>query len=150
MNPTPDNLALEEADKEQRIGADVGCGNGKYLGLRTGDIFVMGTDCSESLIDICRQCQHKCMVSDGLDLPYRDDAFDFAISIAAIHHFASQKRREMAARELLRILRPGGRVLVFAWATEQNRRRKFEQGMQDVLVPWVVPGSRQKDGSERT
>ncbi|KAJ1828331.1 tRNA methyltransferase, has a role in tRNA modification, partial [Coemansia sp. RSA 2599] len=84
MNPTPDNLALEEADKEQRyvhsvynqiathfsdtrfkpwpvierfiaglpagsIGADVGCGNGKYLGLRTGDIFVMGTDRSESL-----------------------------------------------------------------------------------------------------
>ncbi|KAJ1821676.1 tRNA methyltransferase, has a role in tRNA modification [Coemansia sp. RSA 2598] len=184
MNPTPDNLALEEADKEQRyvhsvynqiathfsdtrfkpwpvierfiaglpagsIGADVGCGNGKYLGLRTGDIFVMGTDRSESLVDICRQRQHECMVSDGLDLPYRDDAFDFAISIAVIHHFASQKRREMAARELLRILRPGGRVLVFAWAMEQNGRRKFEQGVQDVLVPWVVPGSRQKDGSER-
>ncbi|KAJ1805306.1 tRNA methyltransferase, has a role in tRNA modification [Coemansia sp. RSA 2599] len=184
MNPTPDNLGLEEADKEQRyvhsvynkiathfsdtrfkpwpvierfitdlpagsIGADVGCGNGKYLGLRTGDIFVMGTDHSESLVDICRQRQHKCMVSDGLDLPYIDDAFDFAISIAVIHHFAFQKRREMAARELLRILRPGGRVLVFAWAMEQNGRRKFEQGVQDVLVPWVVPGSRQKDGSER-
>ncbi|KAJ1801932.1 tRNA methyltransferase, has a role in tRNA modification [Coemansia sp. RSA 2598] len=32
---------------------------------------------------------------------------------------------------------------------EQNGRRKFEQGVQDVLVPWVVPGSRQKDGPER-
>ncbi|KAJ1881267.1 tRNA methyltransferase, has a role in tRNA modification [Coemansia sp. RSA 486] len=130
------------------VGADVGCGNGKYLGLRTGDIFMMGTDRSESLVDICRQRQYECLVSDGLDLPYRDGAFDFVISIAVIHHFSSIERRKKAVSELLRILRPGGKVLVFAWAMEQKGRRKFEQGVQDVLVPWVVPGSRQENGSE--
>ncbi|KAI8326062.1 S-adenosyl-L-methionine-dependent methyltransferase [Martensiomyces pterosporus] len=126
------------------IGADVGCGNGKYLGVRTGDVFMMGTDRSESLVDICQQRKFECMVSDGLDLPYRDSAFDFAISIAVIHHFSSPERRLQAAKELLRIIRPGGTVLVFAWALEQNGRRKFDPNMQDVLVPWVVPKSRKQ------
>ncbi|KAJ2558107.1 tRNA methyltransferase, has a role in tRNA modification, partial [Coemansia sp. RSA 1933] len=44
------------------IGADIGCGNGKYLGVRTtGDIFIMGTDRSESLVDICAQRKYECM-----------------------------------------------------------------------------------------
>ncbi|KAJ1966344.1 tRNA methyltransferase, has a role in tRNA modification [Dipsacomyces acuminosporus] len=133
------------------VGADVGCGNGKYLGVRTGDIFMMGTDRSESLVDICQQRRFECMVSDGLDLPYRDGSFDFAISIAVIHHFSSPERRLQAVKELLRIIRPGGTVLVFAWALEQNGRRKFDPATQDVLVPWVVPKSRaqKKDASEQ-
>ncbi|KAJ2474096.1 tRNA methyltransferase, has a role in tRNA modification [Coemansia sp. RSA 2322] len=133
------------------LGADVGCGNGKYLGVRTGDIFMMGTDRSESLVDICQQRSYECLVSDGLDLPYREGAFDFAISIAVIHHFSSEERRRAAIKELLRIIRPGGTVLVFVWALEQNGRRKFSESTQDVLVPWVIPaGSKnQPTGEDR-
>ncbi|KAJ2329466.1 tRNA methyltransferase, has a role in tRNA modification [Coemansia sp. RSA 2673] len=76
----------------------------------------MGTDRSESLVDICQQRSYECLVSDGLDLPYREGAFDFAISIAVIHHFSSEERRRAAIKELLRIIRPGGTVLVFVWA----------------------------------
>ncbi|KAJ1893209.1 tRNA methyltransferase, has a role in tRNA modification [Kickxella alabastrina] len=130
------------------VGADIGCGNGKYLGVRTGDIFMMGTDRSESLVEICRERRYECMVSDGLDLPYRNGAFDFAISIAVIHHFSSVDRRVQAARELLRIVWPGGTVLVFAWALEQSGRRKFDPNTQDVLVPWVVPGFRGAKGTD--
>ncbi|KAJ1956323.1 tRNA methyltransferase, has a role in tRNA modification, partial [Linderina pennispora] len=113
------------------VGADIGCGNGKYLGVRTGDVFMMGTDRSESLVEICRQRNYECMVSDGLCLPYRTGAFDFAISIAVIHHFSSPDRRLQAVEELLRIVKQGGTVLVFAWALEQNGRRKFDPSTQD-------------------
>ncbi|KAJ2359319.1 tRNA methyltransferase, has a role in tRNA modification [Coemansia erecta] len=130
------------------IGVDVGCGNGKYLGVRTNDIFMMGTDRSESLVDICRGRGFECLVSDGLDLPYRGGAFDFAISIAVIHHFSSAERRRQAVCELLRVVRPGGTALVFAWALEQSGRRKFDPNTQDVLVPWVVPGSRAQSQGE--
>ncbi|KAJ2536510.1 tRNA methyltransferase, has a role in tRNA modification [Coemansia sp. RSA 1933] len=131
------------------IGADIGCGNGKYLGVRaTGDIFMIGTDRSESLVDICAQRKYECMVSDGLDLPYRDRAFDFAISIAVIHHFASPERRQWAVAEILRVVRAGGTVLVFAWALEQNGRRKFDPNVQDVLVPWVLPGSKTRTSND--
>jgi hypothetical protein len=33
--------------------ADVGCGNGKYLGINE-NIFIIGTDRSENLIEICK------------------------------------------------------------------------------------------------
>ncbi|KAJ2717961.1 tRNA methyltransferase, has a role in tRNA modification [Coemansia sp. Benny D115] len=132
------------------VGIDVGCGNGKYLRVRTGDIFMMGADRSESLVDICRERQLECLVADGLGLPYRSNAFDFAISIAVIHHFSSAERRLQAVSELLRIVRPGGTVLIFAWALEQHGRRKFDPNTQDVLVPWVVPGSRSQSAVMNT
>ena len=35
--------------------ADVGCGNGKYLGVNANNLFTIGTDRSFNLIDICKQ-----------------------------------------------------------------------------------------------
>ncbi|KAJ1743729.1 tRNA methyltransferase, has a role in tRNA modification [Coemansia sp. RSA 1086] len=132
------------------IGVDVGCGNGKYLRVRTSDIFMMGTDRSSSLIDICcTERNLECLISDALDLPYRNSCFDFAISIAVIHHFSSPDRRLQAVKELLRVVREGGTVLIFAWALEQKGRRKFDQNSQDFLVPWVVPGSRNLEQSDK-
>jgi SAM-dependent methyltransferase len=64
---------------------------------------------------------------------------DFTISIAVLHHLSTNERRLQGMRELLRITRPGGRVLVFVWAMEQHGKRKFEKDKQDVLVPWKMP-----------
>ncbi|KAJ3041695.1 tRNA methyltransferase, has a role in tRNA modification [Rhizophlyctis rosea] len=118
------------------VGADVGCGNGKYLGVNEG-VVTVGSDRSDKLIAICGQRGFEAMVCDNLNLPYRDCCFDFVLSIAVIHHFSSPERRIDAIRELLRILRPGGKVLIFVWALEQKGRRKFEA--QDVFVPWHMP-----------
>ncbi|KAJ3209807.1 Alkylated DNA repair protein alkB 8 [Dinochytrium kinnereticum] len=118
------------------LGADVGCGNGKYLGVNP-NTFCIGSDMSFKLIDICKQRGFESMVCDNLSLSYRSGSFDFAISIAVIHHFSSFERRRDAIKELLRILKPGGSVLIFVWAMEQEGKRKFEQ--QDVFVPWSFP-----------
>ena len=50
--------------------ADVGCGNGKYLGVNK-DIATFGSDRSINLIKICRERGHCAIVSDILSLPYR-------------------------------------------------------------------------------
>ncbi|KAL0092663.1 S-adenosyl-L-methionine-dependent methyltransferase [Phycomyces blakesleeanus] len=121
------------------IGADVGCGNGKYIGVNP-NVLVLGSDRSSNLIKIVNERGLEGMVADGLTLPYRPNAFDFAISIAVIHHFSTPERRRMAIEELLRIVRPGGRILVFVWALEQTKfsKRNFEVGTQDVFVPWTL------------
>ncbi|KAG0068743.1 tRNA methyltransferase, has a role in tRNA modification [Linnemannia elongata] len=119
------------------VGADVGCGNGKYIGVND-KLFMVGSDRSSNLISICSERGHEAMVCDGLALPYRSQFFDFAISIAVIHHFISPERRVAAIEEILRIVRVGGRVLIFVWALEQTGKRDFDKETQDVFVPWAL------------
>ncbi|KAF9920716.1 tRNA methyltransferase, has a role in tRNA modification [Linnemannia zychae] len=119
------------------IGADVGCGNGKYMGVNN-KLFMIGSDRSSNLISICGERGHEAMVCDGLALPYRPLFFDFAISIAVIHHFISPERRLAAIEEILRVVKFGGRILIFVWALEQTGKRDFDKETQDVFVPWAL------------
>ena len=76
------------------------------------------------------------MHCDNLNLPMKDESLDAALSIAVIHHIATVERRVRALRELARVLRVGGKVMISVWAMEQ-KHRKF--GSQDVLIPWHRP-----------
>ena len=75
-----------------------------------------------------------------MDLPHQNAKFDFAISIAVVHHMSTPERRVEAVRAVLETLRPGGRALVMAWALEQkDSRRGWDEGdAQDRMVPWVM------------
>eukprot|EP00897_Mesotaenium_endlicherianum_P001874 jgi/Mesen1/1714/ME000138S00572 len=98
---------------------DAGCGNGKYLGLNPECLFV-GCDISPSLVAICRQQGYEVAVADALKLPFQSGAFDAAISIAVLHHLSTEQRRKWAIQELLRLVCPGGKVLITVWAREQE------------------------------
>ena len=63
------------------------------------------------------------MVGDNLILPFRDEMFDAALSIAVIHHFATTERRVRALRELARAIKIGGRIMITVWAMEQRHRK---------------------------
>ncbi|KAL5460467.1 hypothetical protein EMCRGX_G033918 [Ephydatia muelleri] len=126
---------VEEFIKSQPPGsfiADVGCGNGKYLGLNPL-AYKLGSDICPELVSIARQRGHEVAVCDCLHLPYKTGVFDAVICIAMVHHLSTEERRLAALRELSRVLRPGGTLLVYVWAMEQESR-KFDR--QDVLVPW--------------
>ena len=161
------------------IGLDVGCGNGKYLQLNK-NIFMLGSDRSSGLIqcahDLMREkestkietlsqkeieqgytsmCfgEKRCdvMINDGLSLPYQNDRFDFAISIAVIHHFSNEERRIQACRHIGEKLKKGGEALIYCWALEQgDSRRGYNESMeQDILVPWVLEGEFQNEKIEK-
>jgi tRNA (uracil-5-)-methyltransferase TRM9 len=128
-------------DKMDQLGADVGCGNGKYLNFN-----IIGTDYCQKLVQIAGQKGYEGTVGDGLATGFKSDSFDFCISIAVIHHFSTPERRLAAIKELLRIVRPGGSCLVYVWAMEQekNSRRRFET--QDEMVSWKTV----EDGEPKT
>ncbi|XP_042429542.1 tRNA (carboxymethyluridine(34)-5-O)-methyltransferase-like [Zingiber officinale] len=98
---------------------DAGCGNGKYLGLNP-DCFYIGCDISPSLVEICTRKGHEVMVADAVDLPYRENFGDAAISIAVLHHLSTDSRRIKAIEELVRVVRKGGLILITVWAVEQE------------------------------
>ncbi|KAJ5126209.1 Methyltransferase type 11 [Penicillium atrosanguineum] len=127
------------------VGLDVGCGNGKYLTVNK-DVFIVASDRSENLARIALQHQpHSTVVADIMDLPHRNAFFDFAISIAVVHHISTPARRVQAIAEILRTIRcgseteSGGKILIYAWALEQkNSRRGWDKGdPQDIMVPWI-------------
>jgi tRNA (uracil-5-)-methyltransferase TRM9 len=128
------------------VGLDVGCGNGKYLQSHPA-LFIVASDYSHALARIASQHQpHAVIVADNLFLPHPRLSFDFAISIAVVHHLSTRDRRVQAIAALLECLRPGGKALVYVWALEQKEsRRGWDEGMdQDVMVPWVIKGKKKK------
>lgn len=138
------------------IGLDVGCGNGKYLAVNE-KLFMIGTDRSDGLVGCGfenSKGSYNLGVADGLHLPHENGRFDFAISIAVIHHFANEDRRIEAIRHILLKLKKGGELLVYCWALEQEKsRRGYKEGdEQDILIPWVLqkkPEKKEKKIKER-
>jgi SAM-dependent methyltransferase len=94
--------------------ADLGCGPGhvtRFLAERHPD--VLGLDLSPRMIEIARERLPGTpfAVASMLALPVRDDAWAGAVALYSIIHL-SPAERAAAGRELARVLRPGGRLLV--------------------------------------
>lgn len=84
-------------------------------------------------------------------LPFADAQFDRVFTFAAFHHFVIGDRGPLAIAEALRVLRPGGRLVMLfeplspAWAYERSRTKmnRIRSGHgadvdEDVLVPaWL-------------
>ncbi len=122
---------------------ETGCGNGKNMGTRK-DCMYVGLDTCENLINqapIQDNCSY--IVGNCIDLPFESESFDYAMSIAVIHHLSTESRRLQALQEINRILKTGGEALIYVWAYEQPR---FEnETTQDVNVKWML----QKKYSEK-
>ena len=122
------------------INADIGCGNGKNMRYRS-DIQFIGMDLCENFVDICKNYNLNVYHGNIISIPFESNYFDNVISIAVIHHLKTKDERMKAISELIRITKPGGRILIYVWAFEQdqNSKRKFET--QDVLVPFRLKNS---------
>ncbi|KAL1735193.1 S-adenosyl-L-methionine-dependent methyltransferase [Schizophyllum commune] len=136
------------------VGLDSGTGNGKYLPLPldrpSGSVWTIGLDRSRNLLEIARRAGdgplREVVWGDALQDCWRWHAFDYAISIATIHHLATEERRRQAVEALIRAVSPtSGRVLIYVWAVEQDELSKrhipTEQTANagvDVFVPWVL------------
>ena len=69
---------------------DVGCGNGKYLGVNK-NLYMVGTDRSIGLLKTAQEKSedYQLFAADSLYLPLRSQSCDAFISIAVIHHFSN-------------------------------------------------------------
>ncbi|KAK7500596.1 hypothetical protein BaRGS_00008171 [Batillaria attramentaria] len=129
--PWPKIAEFLLAQEHGSILVDIGCGNGKYFGINT-HLCEIGSDRSENLASICHSRGHKVFVSDVLAIPVRSCTVDVGLCIAVIHHLSTQTRRRKAVEELVRILRPGGSVLIYVWAQEQEKDKQKSK----YLKPW--------------
>ncbi|KAL3907866.1 MAG: hypothetical protein SGILL_008698, partial [Bacillariaceae sp.] len=144
------------------IVADVGCGDGKYFpAIWEAGSFVIGSDISRPLLETAFkgdaqsfvnekvadaskvspqrqafQARPAVAVADCMSVPLRRNSCDAAICIAVMHHLSTLDRRIRCIEELVRIVKPGGRINVQAWAMEQGEDSRRRFAATDVFVPF--------------
>lgn len=145
--PWPRVKTFMDSLPKHSIVGDIGCGNGKYL-FCTPDLTMIGTDIAESFAMLCKTKDKtaQTLVTDTTSIPFRNNSLDYAISIAVIHHLSTDERRKQAIYELLRVIKKGGRCLIYVWAFEQAK--KF--GAKDVFVPWNNQPKFENENSKET
>jgi ubiquinone/menaquinone biosynthesis C-methylase UbiE len=71
--------------------------------------------------------------ADMTALPFEDNSFDVVLSSLAIHNISGRAGREKAISEAVRVLRPGGRLMILdIRATRQYQEQLARIGMNDV------------------
>ena len=108
---------------------EVGCGNGKNLDYRT-DCFNLGLDLCSEFCKITKNKNIETMIANNISIPFKSNSIDILLSIAVIHHLSSLENRLKALNEMIRILKPNGKMMIQVWAYEQHKesKRKFVIG----------------------
>lgn len=108
---TPLIEAIHKVKGEKLL--DLGCRNGNLLiqFVRSG-LALTGVDLSEAMIEQARQRLDgyaELIVADAGHLPFPAGAFDVLVCNASFHHYPDP---EAALKEMHRVLRPGGTLLI--------------------------------------
>ena len=128
---------------------DVGCGPGgltSELADRVGAESVAAIDPAEQFVTACRERNPGADVRRGVaeELPWEDDTFDAALSSLVI---AFMRDADAGLREMKRVTRPGGKVVVCMWDIAgggMTMLRLFWEAMK-VVKP-EVEGERMRVG----
>ncbi len=124
---------IEDGDKF----LDFGCGNGRILEiLKDNKITYYGIDISGKLIDIAKKKYVGDSISfqkiSGLDrLAFPDNFFNKIVSISVFHHFP-KKYAEEVAKELYRIAKPDGKIIISVWNLWQGKYLKYIFNLFDI------------------
>lgn len=128
---------------------DIGSGAGQLatlLALQPEVRDVVGIDLSAEMIDQARGyaemrgANAEFLQVDAAEMPFPEDAFDVAVSTVSLHHWSNP---EQVLRELHRVLKPGGRALVFDLRRDAS---PFLWGLATLAARFVVPRAIRESG----
>src|SRR5688572_14418786 len=103
------DICAQVTDRTPRI-LDVGCGTGGNLKLLSQFGNAEGVDISADALAFCRERGLEVKAGAAEDLPYEDATFDLVTALDVVEHLDDDVA---GLREMRRVLRPGGRVLIF-------------------------------------
>ena len=126
-----EDICRRVTDHRPRI-LDVGCGTGANLLMLSQYGDAEGVDVSEDALAFCRERGlEQVKLGAAEKLPYEDGTFDLVTALDVVEHLDNDLA---GLREMRRVLRPGGRVLLFVptfmflWGLQDdvsNHRRRY-------------------------
>ena len=127
---------------------DVGCGNGRLYQLFDNlSIDYVGLDQSKNLLAEARKKfpSAQFIVGEMSKLPFAEDSFDIIFCIAAFHHLPSDELRMRTLKEMKRVLRANGKIVMTNWNGESDwitskisygKIRKLMDDAYHFIIPW--------------
>lgn len=119
---------------------DAGCGNGKNMYRR--DCHFIGSDFCNNFLEISKKYTKQLVMCNIKNLPFKDNMFDYVISVAVIHHIYDKKDRINAIKELVRVTNKNGKILISAWCAHGN----YKEG--DNMIKWQLQDKYNKTEKE--
>ena len=122
---------------------NVGCAHGPDFLPFTQGFELWGVDSSPGMLKQALRYSAKfkfyvnLIAADALSLPFPNNTFDWAISVATYHHIKGGEERENAFIELKRVLKPEGEAFLTVWNHGQPR---FWLKSKEQQVPWRLKG----------
>lgn len=131
---------------------DVGCGNGRLTTFISNEVVYTGVDNAENIIKIAQEqygsVTRQFAVSSMEALSFPDKSFDCVVACASLHHVAGYSLQLQALREMRRVLREGGFLVMTVWNLRHPHYRElykftdadFEKNGGDMEVPYKADG----------
>jgi len=105
---------------------EVGCGVGRWVGSFDPEMTnFTGIDISEAMVKAAKRNypEHRFNVlGDDLKFPYRSERFDLVFCVTVLHHNTIVAKKRML-QEMLRVLRPGGRLVCLEDFVSPRRKK---------------------------
>ncbi len=122
---------------------NIGCAHGPDFLPFKQSFDLYGVDFSSEMLKFARKYSQKfrfmvnLSLADVGHLPFPDETFDWAISVATYHHISGEEPKRAALNELRRVLKPGGEAFITVWNRWQP---KFWLRRREAAVPWRTRG----------
>ncbi len=141
--------ALREIVTPERPQAllDIACGTGDFALAQArrmhADSRITGLDLSEGMLAVMREKVEKaglagrisCEQGDCEQMRFAEGSFDCATIAFGIRNFA---HREAALEEILRVLKPGGRLVILELSVPENKLLRWAYNLYFMhFVPWI-------------
>src|SRR5436190_9874449 len=146
-----DLIELARPAASERL-LDVGTGTGVVLQeAESSGALGVGMDRSVPMLEAARRTRSSVRVAaaDVIDLPFRDATFDVVTANFVLHHFADHRT---ALFDMLRVLKPGGRMALSVWGPNPDEYRKaWSELVENVVGPELLNDAAQQatPGRER-
>lgn len=151
------NLYIDYIKDNTNI-ADLGCGNGRFYNFikkQHKKAHYIGIDNNEKLLEKAKETfgEKLFKLGDLTDIPLETNSIDVACSIAAFHHIPSLEFKKKSLKEIHRIIKKDGILIISVWNLFQEKYKKYiwhsrlkwllsfgKYDSRDTFIPWRKSG----------